>query len=102
MPRVLNKYRHRIPADAVYIGRPSKWGNPFQIGPDGSREEVIEKYRAWIATRPALIAAARQELAGKDLVCWCAPQACHGHVLLALVAEEIQSNRSAISPADSL
>jgi hypothetical protein len=32
----------------VYVGRPSKWGNPFVIGRDGSREEVIAKYRAWI------------------------------------------------------
>lgn len=79
--RVLNKSRHRIPAGAIYIGRPSKWGNPFAIGPDGSRERVLAKYRAWLTTQPALIEAAKRELTGHDLVCWCAPQACHGHVL---------------------
>ena len=40
----------------VYIGRPSKWGNPFVIGRDGTREQVIKKYRDWIATRPELLA----------------------------------------------
>ncbi len=30
----------------VYIGRPGKWGNPFEIGKDGNRAEVIEKYEA--------------------------------------------------------
>jgi len=35
----------------VYIGRPSKWGNPFVIGRDGSRADVIAKYRTWISFR---------------------------------------------------
>ena len=69
----------------VYIGRPSKWGNPFQIGRDGTREEVIEKYRAWVAQRPDLVAAL-PELAGKTIACWCAPKACHGDVLADLVS----------------
>ncbi|MGB3388463.1 MAG: DUF4326 domain-containing protein [Pseudaminobacter sp.] len=67
----------------VYIGRPSKWGNPFVIGRDGSREEVIEKYRAWLASQPELLDAL-DELRGRDLVCWCAPQGCHGDVLIEL------------------
>lgn len=73
----------RSPFD-VYIGRPSPWGNPFEIGPDGTREEVIAKYRAWLA-RPekrALRERVRKELRGKVLGCWCAPKACHGDVLL--------------------
>lgn len=71
----------RAPFD-VYIGRPSKWGNPFAIGPD-SRAVVIEKYRAWIVTQPELMAAL-DELRGKTLGCWCSPQACHGDVLVEL------------------
>lgn len=67
----------------VYIGRPSIWGNPFEIGRDGTREEVINKYRTWIAERPLLIAKL-PELKGKTLGCWCAPQACHGDVLAEL------------------
>ena len=68
----------------VYIGRPSKWGNPFAIGRDGNRKEVIEKYRQWIRTQPALMKAL-PELKGKVLGCWCAPRACHGYVLIEFV-----------------
>jgi hypothetical protein len=83
--KVLNKAKHGVPAGAVYIGRPGPWGNPFVIGKDGDRAEVIRKYREWLMQRPALIERARRELAGKDLVCWCAPQACHGHVLVEII-----------------
>jgi hypothetical protein len=65
----------------VYIGRPSVWGNPFVIGKDGTRLEVIAKYRAYLQGQPSLMARARQELRGKVLACWCAPLACHGDVL---------------------
>ena len=44
MCRVLNKHHAGVPAGAVYIGRGSKWGNPFRIGPDGDRAAVIAKY----------------------------------------------------------
>lgn len=88
-PKVLNYYhlKRRIPPGAVYIGRgrrdmPSAWGNPFVIGPDGTRDEVIAKFRAWLMSQPDMQARARRELAGKDLVCFCAPNACHGDVLL--------------------
>lgn len=78
-PRVVHCKRE--PYD-VYIGRPSVWGNPFKIGPDGDREAVIAKYRAWLLSQPALVERAQRELAGKTLGCWCAPNACHGDVLL--------------------
>lgn len=70
----------RAPFD-VYIGRGSKWGNPFKIGRDGDRAQVIEKYRAHLASRPDLLAAL-PELRGKVLGCWCAPLPCHGNVLI--------------------
>jgi len=68
----------------VYIGRPSKWGNPYVIGRDGTREQVIAKYRAWVLCRPELVAALG-ELRGKVLGCWCPPQPCHGDVLVDLI-----------------
>lgn len=68
----------REPYD-VYIGRPSKWGNPYEIGRDGTREEVIQKYREY--AEGFSIAVIRRELGGKVLGCWCAPKACHGDVL---------------------
>ena len=48
MCRVLNK-RTGTHDGAIYIGRGSKWGNPFVIGKDGTRAEVIEKYGQWLA-----------------------------------------------------
>lgn len=73
--------------NSVYVGRPSKWGNPYTIGVDGTREEVIKLYRAWInlPEQSQLRADARSELRGKDLVCWCAPAACHADILLSAV-----------------
>ena len=70
-------------AHDVYIGRPSKWGNPFVIGRDGTRDEVIARYEAWLLEQPELVDAL-PELAGKTLGCWCAPRACHGDVLARL------------------
>lgn len=69
----------REPYD-VYVGRPSRFGNPYVIGRDGTREEVIAKYRAWIQTQSALLAKL-PELKGKRLGCWCKPLLCHGEVL---------------------
>lgn len=73
----------------VYIGRPSKWGNPFVIGPHGTREQVIELYREWInqTGRAYLRECARKELRGKRLGCYCAPLACHGDVLAEIANE---------------
>lgn len=71
----------------VYIGRGSKWGNPF-THKDGtmaqfkvsSRKEAIEKYEEWIKTQSHLMDSL-YELKGKTLGCWCKPQSCHGDVL---------------------
>ena len=72
--------------DVVRIDRATRWGNPFVIGRDGSRAEVIEKYRArlWHEIRAGRIGL--DELAALDskrLACWCSPEPCHGDVLAA-------------------
>jgi len=74
----------------VYIGRPSKWGNPFSHKEGtlakfkvASRDESIEKYEEWIAQQPQLLADLH-ELRGKVLGCWCHPQSCHGDILARL------------------
>jgi len=69
-------------AGSVFIGRGSKYGNPFIIGRDGNRAEVITKFRNWLASKPELIEAARLELRGKNLMCFCSPLPCHGDILL--------------------
>jgi len=73
----------------VYIGRGSKWGNPFKIGEHGDRSEVIRKYKAYILEKPELLAAL-PELYGKILGCWCSPKACHGDVLIELCEKAIK------------
>lgn len=85
---VVNKH-HKVPYD-VYVGRGSKWGNPFthMEGTQaefvvGSRNEAVESYREWIKEQPELLASLH-ELKGKVLACYCHPQSCHGHVLAEL------------------
>lgn len=79
----------------VYIGRPSKWGNPFTHKEGttakfkcSTREEAVAKYKEWILTKPELLKDLH-ELKGKTLGCWCSPQACHGDVLLELSSSVI-------------
>lgn len=88
---VVNKY-HKVPYD-IYIGRGSKWGNPFSHLDSAlaqfrvkTREEAIEKYGEWIMTQPKLLADLH-ELKGKTLCCYCKPQICHGDILVELVSK---------------
>lgn len=71
-PRVLNRHHGNIPGDAVYCGRGSPYGNPFEIGKDGNREHVIRRFETEVL--PDLDVSS---LRGKDLVCYCAPHHCH-------------------------
>lgn len=82
--RVLNK---RNSSKGVYIGRPSKWGNPFMIGRDGSRDDVVRKFEMYLRSDSVLMEAVKKELKDKDLVCFCAPLACHGDVLSRIANE---------------
>jgi len=72
----------------VYIGRGSKWGNPFVIGKDGDRLEVMDKYEMYIMYNDDLIFAL-PELVGMTLGCYCAPLPCHGDILKIMVEDEI-------------
>ncbi|MGL6133370.1 MAG: DUF4326 domain-containing protein [Prochlorococcaceae cyanobacterium] len=79
-----------LPGQA-YVGRPSPLGNPFQPGRDGSRAEVIARYRLWLWARmqdPSSIQHRELEqlqgraLAGRlELLCWCSPLPCHAEVI---------------------
>ena len=99
MPKVVNAHGRKpneVGPNEVYVGnhtrngwRKSKWGNPFKLPRNASqeqRDEVIAMYRRWLLSQPDLMAAL-PELRGKNLVCWCAPEACHGDVLLELANE---------------
>jgi len=92
--RVFNKHHRDAPPGAVYVGRPTKWGNPFshQNGTlaefkVATRDEAVDAYERWLVEQPDLVAAAKRELRGKPLVCWCSPAKCHATVL-ARVANE--------------
>lgn len=84
MPQVLNKRTATAEQliGAVYVGRPSIWGNPFVVGRDGSREECVHQFEAYVARHPRLQLLAWERLRGRNLVCWCAPRACHADIWL--------------------
>jgi len=80
----------------VYIGRPSKWGNPYTHIKNKetlaefiveTREEAIKKYREYILSKPDLINSLN-ELEGKTLGCWCKPDSCHGDILIELISKQ--------------
>ena len=85
-PKVYNRKTDvgLIEEPSVYVGRPSKWGNPFVVGVDGTREEVVQKYLDHFvgSTPDRSEAAIKEELVGVNLVCWCAPKLCHADVLM--------------------
>lgn len=87
MPRVINCRRERPPVDAVYVGRPSKWGNPFPATATRTREQAIAQHKEWLLKQPNLMIQI-EELRGKDLVCYCAPLPCHGDLLLELANKD--------------
>jgi hypothetical protein len=79
----------RMPPNAVYVGRPTRWGNPFKVSDVTSlnqnwkQAEAVERFREWLSSQDGLQAAVRKELAGKDLACWCRLDLpCHADVLL--------------------
>ena len=97
MPRVYNKHHKNAPKDAVYVGRPSKWGNPYAISGEITREKAVEYYRQHVRGKEEAI---RTELRGRDLVCFCAPLACHADILLE-IANDL-SDRESTEPGSPL
>ena len=96
---IVNRRNGRVPG--VYVGRPSMLGNPYVIGSDGSRHDVLDKYRAWLreqyrhdgAVRRALRTLAMRYLTDGTLtlICWCAPQPCHAEVIRDAVLGMVQA-----------
>ena len=92
IPVLLNKHTcHPLTAKgAIYIGRPSKWGNPFTHIKDRDtlaqfvvpKDEVIPRYEEYFMSNEQLKHDAKVELKGMDLLCFCSPNRCHGDILL--------------------
>lgn len=73
----------RMPPKSKSVDRNTCYGNPFHLGRDGmTRDQVIDKFEAWAAEQPHLIARAKRELRGFNLACHCAPKRCHGEFWL--------------------
>lgn len=86
----------KMPPNSVYVGRPTRWGNPFpvtdvtSINQHWKHTEAVERFREWLNTQDDLQAAIRKELAGKDLACWCRLDLpCHADVLLEVANQEV-------------
>lgn len=86
-----DRFHPRVPDGAVYVGRSapylkrSPFANPFSVKEFG-REEAVRLYREYLLTSPGLLDAARAQLVGRDLACWCKPdELCHADVLIELV-----------------
>jgi len=107
MIRVVNKKTHKPTPNDIYIGRPSVLGNPFTSIRDkktlaryvcNTREESIQKYRAWLEKENHFDTSVYSELIALrslyntdhdiNLVCWCAPLSCHGDILKEFIENE--------------
>ena len=79
----------RKPPNTVVVARPFKYGNPFRASEDYSVERAVADYEKWLHNDPKgkeTLLAAKAELSGKNLACWCKPgMPCHADILLKLV-----------------
>ena len=87
----------RMPPNTIYVGRPTMWGNRWQIGTWSNTlgrnvetiAEAVDLYRRLMWTEPHHIAWVRENLRGHDLACWCnLDQPCHADVLLEIANSE--------------
>ena len=86
----------QMPENTIYVGRPTRWGNPWQSARDGSYmapDQSVHLYRqSWIkfiADEPDALPRLQRNLGGKNLACWCSLDApCHADVLLELANSE--------------
>ena len=94
MPKRIQRQRAkgwRMPEGTVYVGRPTKWGNPFSVKDHGVNAACVYHHN-WLhePEQADLVAAIRTELRGKDLVCWCREDSlwCHADALLEIANSE--------------
>jgi len=72
----------RKPPNVVYVGRPSKWGNPYTVQEHGL-EDALTKYKVHLLAMVTGGYLDLRELEGRDLACWCPlTHKCHGDILL--------------------
>jgi len=81
-----------MPSNAVYVGRPTKWGNPFILVDEEDREGVLRSYENWLRLMLSKDSHFLDELRGKDLACWCPlDKPCHADVILKILKERLKT-----------
>jgi len=92
MPERVQRKRtrgYKMPPDTIYVGHPTRWGNPYFKASNMTRAQKVMAYESWIRTMPVLLSGIRRELSGKNLACFCPlDQPCHADVLLRLANME--------------
>lgn len=107
MAKILNVHTDGWVPTAVYVGRKKNtskhFGNPFEIGKHGTRDEVCDKYAAWLkGTHYLFIEPKRRQwildnihlLANKKLLCFCAPERCHAETLRQIAKEKANDQKN--------
>lgn len=87
-----------MPENTIYVGRPTKWGNPFVVGKlfqskyPVTKKQTVGFYKEWLLETTKLSEVAKAELKGKNLACWCPlDEPCHADVLLPMQKEIIEA-----------
>jgi hypothetical protein len=76
----------KMPLNAIYVGRPTKWGNPFQLDKETQREVAISAYEGWLRQKLRRDRHFLDPLKGKDLACWCPlDKPCHADVIIKIL-----------------
>jgi len=96
---ILNK---RISPEAfgVYVGRPSRWGNPFEICPGVTREAACSAFESWAFSpeQASFREDVRQHLRGNNLICWCFPKRCHAETLRKIALTKTDADLFRVAP----
>jgi len=91
MPKRIQRKRSKgwkMPPNTIYVGRPTKWGNPFKMRVEDDRGIVIWYYEDWLRKKLVEDPTFLDELKGKDLACWCPlDKSCHADVILKIIEE---------------
>ena len=73
----------KMPLNTVYVGRPTRWGNPWIVNKNNKAKDVVNHYEEWVMSNGLFVLDIKTELEGKNLACWCPlNQPCHADVLL--------------------
>lgn len=88
-PKVLDIKNILHGETGINVMRPSKYGNPYVINAFNSRDDVCDMFELYVKSRPDLIASAKRELKGHNLICCCGPKKrCHAQTWLRIANEE--------------